>query len=221
MENKKIRTLLSASLLSMLGVAALVGGTYALFSDSAKVTNHLQAGNLNISLLRTKLTKTTIDNETGYMKTVTNEDTVDFSNATSSNIFGIEENEFVVPTSSFVADLKLVNGGVNDDFTYKAASTVAFKYSVSLSYSDLSDDELISQLKVTVTHGTTEVASKMLNEFDGSTLFSGTMTKADRDTTFSVKLEFVNDTPEVNNPAQDKQADFDLLVSALQLTEAE
>lgn len=62
---KKLRALLSAALTIMLSVSIGVAGTYALFSDSAEVTNHLQAGTLELGLTRTKLVKSVPDAATG------------------------------------------------------------------------------------------------------------------------------------------------------------
>lgn len=62
---KKLRALLSAALTIMLSVSIGVAGTYALFSDSVEVTNHLQAGTLELGLTRTKLVKSVPDTTTG------------------------------------------------------------------------------------------------------------------------------------------------------------
>ena len=39
----------------MLSFAVLAGGTFALFTEDHKITNHLQAGTLKIDLYRTHL----------------------------------------------------------------------------------------------------------------------------------------------------------------------
>lgn len=220
---KRTRTLLSASVLLMLSVATLVGATYALFTDTAKINNHLQAGNLNISLLRNSLTKNTL-NSLGYLKESTDTTVVDFTGTTNKNIFGLENDEVIVPASSFKADLELINGKKNSDNSF-TKSSVAFSYTVKIVVdSTTSNSDLVSQLNVTVTEpktdgeGDDEVANGTLNNFTDFTLFTGVMNKEDESKKFSVKLDFKNLDPVENNKAQDKEATFDLIVEAVQLT---
>ncbi len=217
-QSAKLRTLLSAAMLSMAGAGLLVGGTYALFTDSVSIGNHLEAGNLNISLLRTSYSKTTLDSD-GYLSTVTDSTEVDFSEETEENIFALEEDEYVVPGSSFLANLKLVNGKKDGD-NY-VPSSVAFSYNVKIVVSEDSNPDFISQLTVTVKKGEEEVANKKLSEFGTDAILSGKMTKNDASAEFSVKVAFDDLDPEKNNKAQDKKASFDLKVEAIQLTSAE
>lgn len=220
---KRTRTLLSASVLLMLSVATLVGATYALFTDTAKINNHLQAGNLNISLFRNSLTKNTL-NSLGYLEESTDTTVVDFTGTTNKNIFGLENDEVIVPTSSFKADLELINGKKNSDNSI-TKSSVAFSYTVKIVVdSTTSNSDLVSQLNVTVIEpktdgeGDDEVANGTLNNFTDFTLFTGVMNKEDESKKFSVKLDFNNLDPVENNKAQDKEAIFDLIVEAVQLT---
>ena len=205
-------------MLSMAGAGLLVGGTYALFTDSVSIGNHLEAGNLNISLLRTSYSKTTLDSD-GYLSTVTDSTEVDFSEETEENIFALEEDEYVVPGSSFLANLKLVNGKKDGD-NY-VPSSVAFSYNVKIVVSEDSNSDFISQLTVTVKKGEELVANKKLSEFGTDAILSGKMTKNDASAEFSVKVAFDDLDPEKNNKAQDKKASFDLKVEAIQLTSAE
>ena len=85
---KKLRALLSAALTIMLSVSIGVAGTYALFSDNVEVTNHLQAGTLELGLTRTKLVKSVPDATTGMPTKTEDATTRDFSAATSENVFG-------------------------------------------------------------------------------------------------------------------------------------
>ncbi len=217
-QSAKLRTLLSAAMLSMAGAGLLVGGTYALFTDSVSIGNHLEAGNLNISLLRTSYSKTTLDSD-GYLSTVTDSTEVDFSEETEENIFALEEDEYVVPGSSFLANLKLVNGKKDGD-NY-VPSSVAFSYNVKIVVSEDSNSDFISQLTVTVKKGEEQVANKKLSEFGIDAILSGKMTKNDASAEFSVKVAFDDLDPEKNNKAQDKKASFDLKVEAIQLTSAD
>lgn len=218
MNLRRSRTLLSASVLMMVGVGTLVGGTYALFTDTAKVTNHLKAGNLNISLVRTKLVKNTL-NDQGVITKTENTDEVDFSGETQENIFGLGSDELIVPTSSFTADLKLING--KKDGNDYVPSSVAFSYSVKIVVSDDSNGDLINQLSVTVKKDASDTGTtKTLKEFDGSVILEGKMTKTDASKAFSVAIKFIDTSSNnaENNKAQDKSASFDLVVEATQLT---
>ena len=211
----KYSVLVSASLMVMLAAGLIVGGTYALFSDSVKVSNHLKAGNLNISLLRTSYSKTTLDDD-GYLTTVTDSTVTDFTDATDKNIFDIQDDEVIVPCSSFTANMKLVNGKLNGS-EYIASST-AFQYDVKLDIDEESNEELLSQMMVTINKGSELVVNKKLSEFTDDTIFSDTMTKNDAYQEFSVKLDFSDLTSAENNLAQDQKANFDLIIEAIQLT---
>ncbi len=222
-KKSKARALLSASVLLMLSAGLLVGGTYALFSDEVKLTNHLVAGNLNISLLRTNLVKHTLDNTTGYSTDVSDDTVVDFTDATDKNIFGLENDELVVPTSYFIATLKIVNGVKNSETSTYVPSSVAFDYGVKVNVNETSDDDLIDQLYVTVSKYNGEsyvdvVNDKKLKEFSTSAIFAGVMDKNDTEQAFKVKLEFKNLDNPTNNLAQGEIADFDLVIEAIQKT---
>lgn len=221
MNLRRSRTLLSASVLMMVGVGTLVGGTYALFTDTAKVTNHLKAGNLNISLVRTKLVKNTL-NDQGVLAQTTNTDEVDFSGESQENIFGLGSDELIVPTSSFTADLKLING--KKDGNSYVPSSVAFSYSVKIVVSDDSNEDLINQLNVTVKKDASDTGTtKTLKEFDDLVILDGKMIKTETSKEFSVAITFKDTAPDndENNKAQDKKASFDLVVEATQLTSLE
>ena len=213
----KMKTLLSAAVLSMLGVSLLVGGTYALFSSKVSVTNHLKAGNLNISLVRTSYTKLVLDAD-GFLEEKTDSTETDFTTANDQNIFGLEANELIVPTSKFSADLKLINGKKVDGSYVK--SSVAFTYSVKLIKDDESNSDLLDQLEVTVTKDTTTVTKK-LSECENLEVFSGVMTTSDEYSAFTVALEFLNLADSENNKAQEKEASFDLVIEAIQKTSRE
>ena len=204
---KKVRTLLVACVMMMLCTAMIVGGTFALWSDSAKVENHLKAGTLEVKLERISLTKTYLDNATGRLVTTAPDTTVvDFTdtNTVSTNIFNIGSDEKVVPCSKYQATLKLSNNG-----------DVAFTYDVIIKLTSTSNT-LAEQLKVYVDgqdKGT-------LDEFvvDGKAVIATqTMEKDDSAKEFTVVVEFINDNS-VNNDAQGKEVKFDLLVNAVQLT---
>lgn len=244
MGRKRVRTLLMASITIMLCMALLVGGTYALWSDNVKVSNHLQAGTLKVKLERTDLAQWKVD-ERGVVSKVADEiladvKKMDFSGTVAEdatkyekNVFGMDEPELIAPTSKYMATMRISNDGGN----------IAFDYNVYLKVTNLSgeaseklaiDKKLAEQIKVTITDEAGEiVASKWLIDsafVDGSgfKLFDGTVYVNDTDpqATFSVTIEFVNDiddgvdfdNDEVNG--KNAEAAFDLFVVATQATNA-
>ncbi len=207
MGKSKVRTLLMSCVMIMLCAVLLIGGTFALWTDSAKVENHLVAGKLKVKLERISLTKTYLNNETGYLVTTDPDTTiVDFTNTNTANanVFGIDNGEKVVPCSQYEATLKLSNNG-----------DVAFSYDVIIKLTSASN-ALAEQLKVYIDgedKGT-------LDEYavDGKAIISTqTMAKNDVAKEFTIKVEFVDDN-DVNKDAQEKEVKFDLMVKAVQLT---
>ncbi len=225
MGKSKVGKLLMASITIMLCMVMLLAGTYALWSDKVTVSNHLEAGTLSLKLERTALRKTMLDNGTGYMKMVSDTDTVDFTaNGYTGNVFGIADGELVVPTSCYEATMKLTNNG-----------SVAFKYDIIIELKtehNTTDEitDLARQLKVWVDAGDADGYDNkgFLSEFittaaeddtsivGGKIVISSNIVK-NAETSFKVKIEFVNDD-DVNNAAMDKEASFDLIVKAVQLT---
>ena len=57
----RTRALLVSSAVILLAMTLIIGVTWALFTDTQKVSNHLQAGNLSITLERIELTKKNIE----------------------------------------------------------------------------------------------------------------------------------------------------------------
>lgn len=206
MGKNKVTTLLVACLTIMLCTATIVGGTYALWSDTVTTTNHLAAGKLEVTLTRTGLVKHMLGSD-GRMTDVTDTNSVEI--ADDANFFGIESGELIAPTASYAAKLKLANSG-----------SVAVNYSVNITLKDTSDSDLASQLKVYI--GTIDdqgrVAydnGKTLAECqDGYSVCSESL-NVNAYVEFWVKVEFVNNDA-INNDAQSQQASFDLVVVANQ-----
>lgn len=208
MGKSKVRTLLVACVMIMLCAAMIVGGTYALWSDNVTVENHLTSGTLQVKLERISLTKTYLDDETGYLVTAGPDTTiVDFTdtNTADDNVFGIED-EKVVPCSEYEAKLRLTNNG-----------DVAFTYDVIIKLNSASN-ALAEQLKVYIDgedKGTLDQYA-----VDGKAVISTQiMAKNDTAKEFTVKIQFINDN-DINNDAQNKEVKFDLLVNAVQKTTA-
>ncbi len=210
MGKSKVRTLVLASMMIMLCMAMLVGGSYALWSMDKTYVNHLQAGELALTLERTALTKHVLNGETGYLDEITDDSTVDFTNNRTANVFGIENGEIVVPMSSYEATMKITNNG-----------DVAFEYSIVIQLKNDVND-LAKQLKVYVdkdatdNRGYEEVGS--LDDFaevNKQIVVFGNVAK-DKVTSFRVKIEFENNDT-FNNDAMSQSISFDLIVKAVQL----
>lgn len=206
MEGHKGSSFLVACAIMLLCILLMIGGGYALWSDSASVENHLTAGTLKVKLERISLTKTCLDDTTGYLAVSEDTTTVDLTSSTTQtvNVFGIGENEKIVPCASYDAKLRLTNNG-----------DVAFSYEVIIKLTSVSN-ELAGQLKVYVDN----VDMGYLSAYaDAGQAIVATSTMAKNDTAkeFSVKIVFAD--LDENNAAQNQQATFDLLVNAVQLTE--
>lgn len=203
--SKKRRTLLVSFSIIVLCLCAMVGMTYALFTDSALVKNHLAAGNLDVTLTRTNLEYRVLD-ENGYLETTTVEEDIDFTSSTNENVFGIDAKGMVItPGSYFDAELELSNDG-----------NVAFTYSVTIKLSSEAN-KLAEQLQVTITHADGSTTSKKLSELSSTlTMEAGIMGSKDTSKVFNVKVEFVDLTS--NNLAQNQKVVFDIIVSATQAT---
>lgn len=211
--NRK-RTLLVSSAVILLCMTIIVGMTFALFTDTATVKNHLQAGDLDITLKRTSLTKTTLDSTGKLVESDPDTDVVDFSNSTDESVFGLVENEKIVPGTKYVAKMQIENH-----------SDVAFGYWVEIVCSDKTNGEdLAKQLKVTVNTGAD--SSAMIN--DGLTVGrSGAYVDElliGETAEFTVTVEFLDSFVADNNIdhndlAQGENLTFDLVVHAVQATD--
>lgn len=206
MGKNKVRSIIVTCMMILFCTALVVGSTVALWSDSVRVENHLTAGKLNVKLERIGLTKTSLDDETGYLTVVEDAQTVDLTDTDTSNanVFGIGENEKVVPGAYYDAKLRLTNDG-----------DVSFGYDVIIKLTSASN-ALAEQLKVFVDG----VDKGYLSEFAGddgvAVISTQTMAKNDGAKVFSVKIVF--DDLDENNAAQNERASLDLLINAVQLT---
>lgn len=217
MKSNRIRTriLLSGMVLIMISVVLIAGGTYGLFSANTSLTNHLQAGNLTVSLFRTSYEKKTLDGE-GYLKSVSDSTVTEFTSATTENIFGLSSTDYIVPGSEFEANLEIRNSKTSGGTT--AYSTVAFTYTVNLDMGETSND-LVDQVTISYKIGAGEYSvAKKLSEFGSQSILSGSLKGQSADSAkFSIKLAFPD--LDTNNNAQNETADFDLIISATQKTD--
>ena len=234
---RKKRTLVLSCAIILLCTCIIVGGTYALLSESFNAHSHLVAGNLDIKLSRLNLIYPVLTDE-GYLIFETIDDTKgegatedgkDFSGASGENVFGTGKEVLMVPGSYYQAAMKLANNG-----------NVAFDYNVQVSLLDdnLSDAdrEFAKQLMVKIYKCEKDLVfdrekpdeSKPLMDFVGAekTDITGTMTTIG-EAYFVVVVEFQNhpnegdpgyDAAHDNNNAMKGEVKFDLVVTATQRT---
>ena len=211
--NRKRALLVSASVI-LLCMTIIVGMTWALFTDTQKVTNHLQAGDLSITLKRTELTKTTLNAQGKLVTSAPDTTTKNFSNPTDENVFGIAEGEKIVPGTKYQASMQVENH-----------SDVAFGYWIEIVCTDKTNGaDLAKQLKVTVNTGSD--ASASVN--DGLTVGSSSNYVGEliigATAEFTVTVEFLDSFVAENNidhndMAQGENLSFDLVVHAVQATD--
>ena len=213
------RRLLLSIMLIMLSVSIIAGGTYALFSDQVTLTNHLQAGTLDITLTRTNLKTKTLDPDTGFL--VENENTkhIDFSkpadpndpNAENKNVFDMVEGDLIVPGCKYSAEMQISNN-----------SDVAFGYWLKIVFDDTVDLTLADQILITVTTADqSKSISKMLSASKGLIGAEDNPIEILAKTgsaLFTVSNEFCDLDHSVNNNAKSKSFSFDLEVHAVQIT---
>lgn len=204
--SKRIRAITLCCVTVLCCVALIVGGTYALFSDSVNVTNHLQAGELKVRLYRDKLSGLLLTNQ-GLLKAFENSERTEFTKE-SANILGLTEERAVVPGCEFNAECSLENEGnvaiiYYLEFVFEGTNKLAEQLQLTLNTGSDTKTVMLSQLGNNYTWGS--AASPL-----GSVL-SGSVAQ------FSVELKFV-DNDAVNNDAQGQQVSVDVIVHAVQLT---
>lgn len=225
--NRKWALLVSVSVI-LLCMTIIVGMTWALFTDTQKVSNHLQAGDLAITLKRTELTKTTLNANGKLVTSEPDTNPKNFSNPTDENVFGIVEGERIVPGTKYVAKMQIENH-----------SDIAFGYWVKI---DCKDEDvaktLAEQLKIIVytdkngdgtidaeTEGVDSTVAVGLEVGDDEN-YIGTLEIGDAET-FIVSVEFTDTgytymdgvLMSTNDSAQKQSVDFDLVVHAVQATD--
>lgn len=190
-------TLLAAIIAVMLSISAIVGGTFALFTGSASISdNVLQAGSLGVKLERISLKSTALQADGTLIEGADIEDkpAVDFTN-TNKNVFGLTDTDVIVPCSEYVATMRITNTG-----------TVAFDFVASL---QMTDDDANVKLSEQVT--------LVLLDMNGNELQNGTVYAGTNNTlTFKVKLVF-NDLS-TNNSVMNASAKVNLKIECTQKT---
>ena len=214
---KKFRTLFVASATILMSFAIVAGGTFALFTEEHKITNHMQAGTLQIDLTRTRLRSTVLDSR-GELVVKEDPAAVPFSGENYDsekhpNLFDIDDSVYLVPSCWYEATLMITNN-----------SNIRFTSSVDIIFDDpASKNALADQLILTVMEvdGTVK-DSRILSEVpEGGLPLPSFDTVSSVSFSFVVKIEFKNMDAQDNNKAQGKNVYFDLVVKATQATVAE
>lgn len=214
---KKKRSVLLSVLTLLLCLALVASGTYALFSDQVTLRNHLEAGTMDITLIRTNLKATMLNPASGFIVEMENPKDIDFSNpadpddpnAENINVFDITKDTLIIPTCKYSAEMQISN---NTD--------VSFGYWLEIVFDDKIDLTLAEQLVITVT---TEDENKSISK---SLSASKGLIGAEADpigvldktgsALFTITVEFLDLDDSVNNAAKGKHVDFDLVVHAVQ-----
>ena len=221
----------------MLCLTLIAGGTYALFTDRTELKTHLVAGTLEVDLVRTKLSATYLDGTTGYLTgpSVLHDEEVSFKEATTLGILDIPADptdpnaqpitsSVMAPGCSYTVDMEIRG---------TADNSVAFGYWIQIDYQGTAN-AFAKQVMVTITPegGTpiTKVASDLSETLgseddlfgpvakNGVAKFTLTITFCD-DSTFDSDSTTANDDL-TNNDAKTQEFEFDIVVHAVQATEA-
>lgn len=217
MINTKRAILVSASIITLC-MCIVVGATYALFTDSATIKNHLKAGKLEIELWRNSLTYSVLDDE-GYLVDKT-DGAINFTDSTDKNIFGVSNGDatLLIPTGFLEAEMEVKNNG-----------NVAFTYGMQIVYSEALD-AIADQVELVITPANGTAITKRFSEIKNGDFFelgeiAGTAGTSQK---FTVKITFLDDVPFntdddttndfSNNAVMEDEIMFDMIVSAVQVT---
>ena len=210
-----MRALLVSSSVILLCTALVIGITFALFTDSVNVTQHLKAGDMNMTLTRTKLVTYSLDDETGYLRDTEDSTRIDFSDPTDRNVFDIDNGTRIVPGAYYEATMEVANSKATSDTTF------AYWIEVKLDTTQLTEEQLGTlkldeQMKITVISS----AGTIERTLDQGLLIGSKeepigILAMDTTDSFDVKVEFL-DLPD-NNAAKTQNLSFDLIVYAVQV----
>ncbi len=198
----------------LLCIVILLGMTHALFTDTRNVTNHLQAGDLAITLKRVRLEKVDLDLE-GFLRESTSDSVINFTESSTEqrNVFGIFATDLIVPGCKYAATMQVENH-----------SDAAFDYWVEVVCTDSSAGQnLAKQLLVTVENDRLKAQGLVADGVTLSDEARGCIGRVDigESANFVVTVEFLDSALEEsgiedNNLASNEWLRFDLVVYAVQ-----
>ncbi len=202
---KRTRTIVFASMMIMICLATIVGGTYALWSTTETVTTHISSGKMDVGFKRIGLVKNAVSTTTGYLeaKTYTAAEAEADLTTDNVNVFDIADGEKLVPGASYEVELEIKNNG-----------DVAFDFDVVIKLAN--SNKLAEQLIVSIDGTEKGALSTFVN--DGQAIIDSMSVAKGATKTFKVKIEFKDNS--TNNEAMSLDASFDLIVNATQKTAA-
>ena len=221
----------------MLCLALVAGGTYALFTDATELKTHLVAGTLEVDLVRTKLSATYLDATTGYLTgpSVLHDEDISFKNPGTLGILDVPADPSN-PNAQPIASSVMAPGcsyTVDMEIRGTADNSVAFGYWIQIDYQGTAN-EFSKQIMVSVTTEDGTTVTKMANDLsetlgsdddllgtvakNGAAKFTLTVTFCD-DSTFAGDNSTANDSL-TNNDAKTQDFEFDIIVHAVQATQA-
>lgn len=209
MNCKSIKLVLS-SMVILMCLILITLSTFALYTETILINQHLQSGTLDIELKRTNL-KYNYLSENGYFVEKENFEIIDFSNTytTRNNIFDITEKTLIIPGSYFNASMKLYNKG-----------NVPFIYWIEVVLKDYKDNILASQLEVIVTIYDNLDKKEYISNLDEGLILGnevnplGEMMVNSSPLKFDIKITFIDSIS--NNNAKNENVNFDIIVHAVQ-----
>lgn len=195
--------LVIATVALVLTVAAMIGATLAIFSDTtANQNNHLQAGNLSVVLQQTSFEGERADAQ-GLKEHFVNNDVVDLKQSTDK-IFSLQN---FLPGMYATSNMKITNSG-----------SVAFDYKVLVNGVEVegaNSQALMSQIKIVVKQGNVVKGEFLLSDVPTDGVAVGTvLVGSDNKQDFSVTAMFV--PSDDNNSAKLGAVSFDLTIVATQ-----
>ena len=204
MEEKSSKIFLLSCVTVLLCLTLLIATLYTMHVNEMTLVNHLNAGDLEITLVRTELTGKVYGSD-GLMHDYSNTNRVDFSNPTEANLFDLTEETYFVPGMEYKATLAVENN-----------SDTVFGYYVELLVSDESSKELCDQLQVVISSGDKKVSGKLSDLFLGSENDYVSIVELGASSSLTVEIYFVDDS-NINNNVMNEKVYFDLVVHANQI----